>query len=105
MRLAAASLVKSKTIAFLQAMRAYACSDLIAGANGVGLFVFLSALSSSAAVADNPTYYAQWGAAGDPVPKVCIHYTTPGGINPWYDGSIQYPTRVDGAIGTPNYQL
>lgn len=105
MRLAAASLVKSKTIAFLQAMRAYACSDLFAGAKGVRFYVFLSVLSSSAAVADNPTYYAQWGAAGDPVPKVCIHYTTPGGINPWYDGSIQYPTRVDGAIGTPNYQL
>ena len=54
------------------------------------------------ALADNPTYYAQWGAAGDPVPKVCIHYTTPSGINPWSEGSIQYPTRVDGAIGTPN---
>lgn len=103
MRLTAASLFKSKAIAFLQAIRAYACSDLLAKANVVAVFVFLSVLSSAPAMADNPTYYAQWGGGG--ATNVCIHYTTPAGIDPWYNGSIQYPTRVDGAIGTPNYSL
>jgi len=66
--------------------------------------LFLACVVSGAnADSSNPTYYAQWGGGGQT--NVCTHYTTPSQINPWYQGSIEFPTRVDGAIGTPNYSL
>ena len=64
----------------------------------VGLFAVTASADNS-----HPTYYAQWG--GDGKTNVCIHYVTPPQINPWYSGSIEWATRVDGAIGTPNYSL
>ena len=67
------------------------------------LCVGVLASTASADDSSHPTYYAQWGGGGKT--NVCIHYTTPPGINPWIDGGITYPTRVDGAIGTPNYSL
>lgn len=70
----------------------------IAFSSIIGLVVFSAEADDS-----HPTYYAQWGGNGKT--NVCIHYVTPPGINPWYEGSIEFPTRVDGAIGTPNYSL